>query len=59
VAFNLTLLSYNGSLDMGLNIDPVAVAEPDRLRDEMVRSFDRAVAPRRRGGRRSGGRAGR
>ena len=29
VAFNLTLLSYNGSLDMGLNIDAAAVAEPD------------------------------
>ena len=32
VAFNLTLLSYLGSLDMGLNIDAAAVAEPERLR---------------------------
>ena len=31
VAFNLTLLSYNGSLDMGLNFDAAAVAEPERL----------------------------
>ena len=31
VAFNLTLLSYLGSLDMGLNIDAAAVAEPERL----------------------------
>ena len=28
VAFNLTLLSYLGSLDMGLNIDAAAVTEP-------------------------------
>lgn len=32
VAFNLTLLSYNHSLDMGLNIDTAAVAQPDLLR---------------------------
>jgi hypothetical protein len=31
VAFNLTLLSYDGSLDMGLNVDAAAVAEPERL----------------------------
>lgn len=32
VAFNLTLLSYDGHLDMGLNVDPAAVAEPALLR---------------------------
>ncbi len=32
VAFNLTLLSYAGSLDMGLNVDAAAVTEPDLLR---------------------------
>jgi hypothetical protein len=31
VAFNVTLLSYDGSLDMGINIDTAAVAEPERL----------------------------
>jgi WS/DGAT/MGAT family acyltransferase len=31
VAFNLTLLSYAGSLDMGLHVDTAAVAEPQRL----------------------------
>jgi hypothetical protein len=31
VAFNLTLLSYAGSLDMGLNVDAAAVADPERL----------------------------
>jgi hypothetical protein len=42
VAFNLTLLSYNGSLDMGLHLDPAAVAEPDLLRrciDDAVTAF--------------------
>ena len=32
VAFNLTLLSYNHSLDMGVNLDRAAVTEPDVLR---------------------------
>lgn len=31
-AFNLTTLSYNGSLDIGLVVDPMAVAEPAELR---------------------------
>ncbi len=30
--FNLTTLSYNGSLDMGLLVDPVAVEDPGELR---------------------------
>jgi hypothetical protein len=32
VAFNLTLLSYCGSLDMGLNIDTAAVDDPALLK---------------------------
>ncbi len=32
VAFNLTLLSYDGHLDMGLNTDAAAVTEPELLR---------------------------
>ena len=39
VAFNLTLLSYKGSLDMGLNIDAAAVAEPARLARLVDHSF--------------------
>lgn len=39
VAFNLTLLSYHGSLDMGINVDPVAVAEPQRLSKLLARAF--------------------
>jgi WS/DGAT/MGAT family acyltransferase len=31
-AFNLTTISYNGSLDMGLLVDPVAVDDPADLR---------------------------
>ncbi len=39
VAFNLTLLSYLGSLDMGVNIDAAAVAEPERLAANLKRAF--------------------
>ena len=38
-AFNLTLLSYFGSLDMGVNIDAGAVAEPERLAACLDRAF--------------------
>jgi diacylglycerol O-acyltransferase len=40
VAFNLTLLSYNHSLDMGVNIDRAAVARPDLLRRCLERAFE-------------------
>ncbi len=39
VAFNLTLLSYMGSLDMGLHIDAAAVEHPELLRDLMTAAF--------------------
>jgi diacylglycerol O-acyltransferase / wax synthase len=44
VAFNLTLLSYDGSLDMGLNIDSAAIAEPERLRRALSRAFNSLAA---------------
>jgi diacylglycerol O-acyltransferase / wax synthase len=44
VAFNLTLLSYLGSLDMGVNVDTAAVAEPDLLRRCLERAFDDLLA---------------
>jgi diacylglycerol O-acyltransferase / wax synthase len=44
VAYNLTLLTYNGSLDVGVNIDSAAVSEPELLRDCLVRSFADLVA---------------
>ena len=39
VAFNLPLLSYTHSLDMGVNIDAAAVAEPKLLRDCLETAF--------------------
>lgn len=44
VAFNLTLLSYDGSLDMAANIDTAAVAEPERLRECLSTAFHDLVA---------------
>ena len=46
VAFNLTLLSHVGSLDMGLNIDAAAVTRPDLLHDLLADSFTDLVAAR-------------
>jgi hypothetical protein len=43
VAFNLTLLSYCGSLDMGLHLDPAAVTEPGRLRSLLADAFDELI----------------
>lgn len=39
VAFNLTLMSYLGSLDMALNIDTAAVENPELLAACLERSF--------------------
>ena len=39
VAFNLTLMSYLGSLDVGINIDEAAIESPALLRDSLVESF--------------------
>ena len=39
VAFNLTLISYCGSLDMGLNVDAAAVEDPALLRACMEAAF--------------------
>ncbi len=38
-AFNLTAVSYDGSLDMGLFVDPTAVDDPAYLRDCMELSY--------------------
>jgi diacylglycerol O-acyltransferase / wax synthase len=40
VAFNLTLLSYNHSLDMGINIDTAAVSDPALLQRCLSAAFD-------------------
>jgi diacylglycerol O-acyltransferase len=39
-AFNLTTMSYNGRLDMGLFVDPVAVQDPGELRDDLEAAYD-------------------
>ena len=39
VAFNVTLMSYMGSLDIGINIDEAAIESPALLRDSLVESF--------------------
>ena len=38
-AFNLTAYSTAGSLDLGIQLDPAAVAEPARLRECMERAY--------------------
>jgi WS/DGAT/MGAT family acyltransferase len=42
-AFNLTAISYNGSLDMGIFIDPAAVEDPDGLRQNLERAYRRLM----------------
>ncbi|MGA9276723.1 WS/DGAT domain-containing protein, partial [Ilumatobacter sp.] len=44
VAFNLTLLSYEGRLDMGLNTDRAAVTEPAMLRRFIADATDDLIA---------------
>jgi WS/DGAT/MGAT family acyltransferase len=43
-AFNLTLLSSGGSLDMGLNIDTAAVDDPELLRSSIEDSYGELLA---------------
>ncbi|MBW3615012.1 MAG: DUF1298 domain-containing protein [Actinobacteria bacterium] len=43
-AFNATVLSYRGSLDMGINVDAAAVDDPALLRDCIAGSFAELVA---------------
>jgi diacylglycerol O-acyltransferase / wax synthase len=43
-AFNLTLLSSGGSLDMGLNIDVAAVEDPELLRTNLEDSYAELLA---------------
>jgi WS/DGAT/MGAT family acyltransferase len=42
-AWNLTLMTYDGHLDMGLNVDAGAVADPEGLRDAIAAEFDRLL----------------
>lgn len=43
-AWNLTLMSYDGTLDMGLNTDVGAVEHPEELRDAIAAEFAALIA---------------
>ncbi|MGI8796124.1 MAG: wax ester/triacylglycerol synthase family O-acyltransferase [Acidimicrobiia bacterium] len=43
-ALNVTLLSYTGSLDLGLNLDPAAVTDPAALLECLDESFTALLA---------------
>ena len=42
-AFNLTTMSYAGRLDMSLFVDPVAVADPADLRDDIEAAYQELI----------------
>lgn len=42
-AFNLTMMSYAGGLDMGLFVDPVAVDQPEDLRDQLDLAYRQLI----------------
>ncbi len=46
-ALNVTMISYLGRLDMGLNIDPAAVTDTEGLLAALAESFDELIAARR------------
>ncbi|MGE0878056.1 MAG: wax ester/triacylglycerol synthase domain-containing protein [Acidimicrobiia bacterium] len=48
VAYNLTMVSYTGQLDMGIHIDTAAIADPALLRSALAARFEEfaALAPR-------------
>lgn len=43
-AFNLTMMSYRGALNMGLHVDRGAIADPDRLRHHLEAAFAELTA---------------
>jgi WS/DGAT/MGAT family acyltransferase len=43
-AFNLTMMSYRGWLNMGLNVDRGAIADPDRLRAHLEQAYADLIA---------------
>jgi hypothetical protein len=42
-AWNLTLMSYDGHLDMGLNCDAGAVDDPELLRDLIAEEYEKLL----------------
>jgi WS/DGAT/MGAT family acyltransferase len=47
-AFNVTTISYNGNLDVGIFIDPAAVEDPDDLRQCFEDAFAELIGTSRR-----------
>jgi WS/DGAT/MGAT family acyltransferase len=43
-AFNLTMMSYRGMLNMGLHSDRTAIEDPDALRDDIRAAYDDLIA---------------
>jgi hypothetical protein len=43
VAFNLTMMSYNGRVQLGLHCDPAAITAPDRLRQLLTDAARRII----------------
>ena len=43
-AFNLTMMSYRGVLNLGLHVDSGVVTDPPRLRDTIAEGFDELIA---------------
>jgi diacylglycerol O-acyltransferase len=43
-AFNITMMSYRGGLNLGLHVDTGMVAEPERLLGHLVEAFDELIA---------------
>ena len=39
-AWNLTTMSYRGTLHLGLHVDPAAVDDPAQLRGDIQAAFD-------------------
>lgn len=46
---NVTMITYDGRADLGIHVDPVAVADPQLLRDNLVGAFHEVVTPRSSG----------
>lgn len=43
-AANITMLSYNGRLDLGIHVDTAAVDDPELLRDTVIAAFHEVCA---------------
>ena len=57
-AWNITLMTYNGVLFMGVHIDPVAVTDPELLRQCLEDGFEELLFAGGAGGAGAGGAAG-